>query len=842
MLSVLNISAQKIIKSLNDGWSFRYPDDTKWTSVNLPHTYNEDAYRTKDYYKGKGEYFLNLKMPDIDKSRRYFIKFDAVNKSALLCVNDSVAIDHAGGYSAFCQDITPYIKNDDNKIFVTVDNSRRDVPPLSADFTFWGGIYRDVWLISTPLQHFDLCDNASSGIYVTPLNVSENSAGLKVKSRIKNDDKISTDVRLVMTLNDKSGKEVSSKTKNIKLEPNRIAVIETDLPEIQNPNLWSPENPYLYSLTAKIIDSKSGKTIDSSTIPAGFRWFSFDGDKGFKLNGRHYKLRGINRHQDLSPVGVSLDDEAHRRDIRLLKDLGCNFVRLAHYQQDDAILDECDRLGLIVWEEIPVVNMVPDENGFDDVCETNLVEMIRQHYNHPSVMIWGYMNEILLRAPSDKSNEWDAAKTRITNLANRLEKKLKEEDPNRASVMAFHGTNRYNTVGLDITDVQGWNLYQGWYGGDLSGFERYLENQHSRYPHRSLIVSEWGAGSDRRLHSNLPEPFDFSIEYQQKYIEHYLPYIEQNDYISGGAYWNFIDFNVAERQESLPRVNNKGLFYNNRKPKDVAYYFKSMWRDDIPVVHLAVNDRESVVCDDDSLTAIKIYSNCPDVELYVNGISHGVKPTVNCHAIFNVNLPEGQSKLLAKGNMRDVTETDVATVNRSKLPDLSAGETFAINVGSNCDFTSEINGQTWLTDRPYESGKWGYLNGKKRSTTSEIFNTLDGPLYQTMMEDITDYRIDAPVGRYEVELLFTDINQSGNNSPYLLGHDSNSGKTGDIIRMSIEICDKIVDPDFSPSELSGFQHAVRKKYIVENTTGSIHIHLIPLTGKTTLSALTARKL
>ena len=192
--------------------------------------------------------------------------------------------------------------------------------------------------------------------------------------------------------------------------------------------------------------------------------------------------------------------------------------------------------------------------------------------------------------------------------------------------------------------------------------------------------------------------------------------------------------------------------------------------------------------------------------------------------------------------MRDVTETDVATVNRSKLPDLSAGETFAINVGSNCDFTSEINGQTWLTDRPYESGKWGYLNGKKRSTTSEIFNTLDGPLYQTMMEDITDYRIDAPVGRYEVELLFTDINQSGNNSPYLLGHDSNSGKTGDIIRMSIEICDKIVDPDFSPSELSGFQHAVRKKYIVENTTGSIHIHLIPLTGKTTLSALTARKL
>lgn len=841
MLFVFSVSAQKSVESINDGWSFRFPNQTEWSTVSLPHTYNSDAYFSRDYYKGKGEYIRNLKVLDVDSSRRYFLKIDAANKAAKLSVNGNELVDHLGGYSAFSCDITSCLKSGDNEIRIIVDNSRIDIAPLSADFTFWGGIYRDAWFISTPLLHFDLCDYATSGVYVTPIKVSEESASLNIKSRLVNDGLEVADMRLVLTLRNRSGKDVATETKAVRLKPGESTVVESEIHEISRPELWSPEEPNLYSLSANIVDLQTNQTVDRTVVNVGFRWFSFDGKEGFKLNGRPYKLRGINRHQDMEPLGFALDDEAHRRDIRLLKDLGCNFVRLAHYQQDDAILDECDRLGLIVWEEIPVVNMVPDVVGFDDNCELNLVEMIRQHYNHPSVMMWGYMNEILLRAPSDNLREWESVRERILTLANRLEKKLKDEDSTRASVMAFHGSDRYNKIGLDITDVQGWNLYHGWYGGDISGFEKYLENQHRLYPDRSLIVSEWGAGSDKRLHSVNPMPFDFSIEYQQKYIEHYLPYMEKNDYISGGAYWNFIDFNVAERQESMPRVNNKGIFYNNRQPKDVAYYFKSVWRQDIPVVHIAVRDRGTVICENDSVTAIKIYSNCSEVELLVNGISHGRKPTVNCNAVFEVMLAEGESTLSACGKKDGVEYTDVTVITRRTLPNLAIGETLSVNIGSNCDFTSVINGQIWLADRPYENGKFGYTDGKSRSVTSEIFNTVDGPLFQTMLEGITDYRIDAPIGQYEVELLFTDINMSGNNSPYLLGHDSKRISDESTVRMSVDICGKIVDQDFAPSESGGF-HAVRKKYIVDNLNGLIRIHLTPISGKTLLSGVSVRKI
>lgn len=839
----LTVSAQRAVRSLNDGWSFRYPDREEWTSVAIPHTYNSDAYQTKNYYKGVGEYLLNLKMPEIDRSRRYFLKFDAANKASELSVNGAPTMTHAGGYSSFCYDVTHLVRKGENEIRILVDNSCKNVAPQSADFTFWGGLYRDVWLISTELQHFDLCDNASSGVYVSPMDVSREKASLKVNSRLVNDDREAADIKLLVSLRDASGNQVACETKNVRLSAAGTTVVESFLPEIENPDLWTPETPTLYSLSVSLVDARSGRKLDKAEVPVGFRWFSFDGPEGFKLNGKPYKLRGINRHQDLAPLGVALDDETHRRDMRLLKDLGCNFVRLAHYQQDDAVLDECDRIGLIVWEEIPVVNMVPDEEGFGDNCEKNLVEMIRQHYNHPSVMMWGYMNEILLRAPSGDSPEWPGAESRILSLAGRLERKLKEEDPSRASVMAFHGSDRYNKIGLAITDVQGWNLYQGWYGGDLSGFERFLEEQHTRYPERSLIVSEWGAGSDARLHSTKPVPFDFSIEYQQKYIEHYLPYMEKSDYISGGAYWNFIDFNVAERQESMPRVNNKGLFYNNRQPKDVAYYFKSMWRHDIPVVHIAVRDRKTVVCGDDSMVCIKVYSNCPTVELSVNGVPQGSRPTSNCHALFEVMLPQGVSTLSAHGKLGEKICGDVATITRERLPDIARGETLAINVGSDCDFTSSVNVQTWLADRRYEEGKWGYVNGKRRSTTSEIFNTYDTPLYQTMLEGVTDYRIDAPAGRYEVELLVTDINKSGDNSPYLLGRGSDdTSKESNLVRMTVEICGKVVDRDFAPSESGGFQHGVRRKYIVDNPDESISIRLTSISGMTLLSGLSVRKI
>ncbi|MCO7112106.1 hypothetical protein NIB75_04975 [Bacteroides uniformis] len=341
--------------------------------------------------------------------------------------------------------------------------------------------------------------------------------------------------------------------------------------------MWTPQTPRLYRVETTLRNRKTKTLLDQSNHYTAFRWFRFDGDEGFFLNGKPYKLRGICRHQDQKPIGPALTDEMHRRDFLLMKEMGANFIRISHYPQDDALLEMCDKLGMLAWEEIPIIDIVPNTPGYGDNCERNLREMIRQHYNHPSIITWGYMNEILLVTQRKYKTEAELKPVleRTLALANRLERVLKEEDSTRISTMAFHGSNSYNETGLSkITDIVGWNLYQGWYGGDLTGFEKFLAQQHQNHPTHPMIVSEYGAGSDKRLHSLHPRAFDFSIEYQQKYLEHYLPVLEDTPYICGGTHWNFIDFSSALRDESMPRINNKGLVYADRTPKDVYHYYR----------------------------------------------------------------------------------------------------------------------------------------------------------------------------------------------------------------------------------------------------------------------------
>ena len=583
------LPAQREVKSINDSWEFRMPAEEQWTRVNLPHTYNLDAYHNRDYYRGEGLYRRTLVVPEVEHGRRYYLKFDAASKAAEVRLNGQPVGNHAGGYTAFTLDITDHIQRE-NQLEVTVDNGRKDITPISADFTFWGGIYRDVWLVSVPDCHFNMGNMGSGGVFVTTPEVSAERAVLTVRSEVTNDAPEVCTLEVHNRLYDPQGRLLQTERQKVRLKAGETRSVECTPDAVEQPSLWSPESPSLYVLETALVDPKTGRELDKQTNKVGFRWFSFDGNKGFFLNGKPYKLRGVNRHQDQWPVGVALDDEGHRRDVRLMKELGCNFVRISHYPQDDAVLELCDELGLLAWEEIPIINIVPDTPGYADNCELNLREMIRQHYNHPSVIAWGYMNEILLTVPAPNKPEWPACRERTIALAQRLEKALKEEDAARASVMAFNMTNLYHEMGLDLVDVVGWNLYHGWYVDRLEDFNAWCEDQHTRYPQLPMIISEWGAGSDRRLHTTNDYAFDFSIEYQQTYVEHYLPYIEKKEWISGCAYWNFIDFNVAARQESMPRVNNKGLFYNDRTPKDVAYYFKAMWREDIPVLHIASRD------------------------------------------------------------------------------------------------------------------------------------------------------------------------------------------------------------------------------------------------------------
>lgn len=840
MFVVTSLQAQREMKTINDNWEFRKSIDESWESVNLPHTFNIDAYQQRNYYQGKGFYRRTLVLPEIVAERRYYMKIDAASKAANIRVNGKEVGSHVGGYTACIVDITEYIRKE-NLIEITVDNGRKDITPISADFTFWGGIYRDVWLISTPKQHFNMSNMGSDGIFISTPVVNEKRGVLKVKCEVTNDSHESSILEVRSAIYSPQGKLLQTIKQKQKLKSGETYIFENTSGAIESPDLWSPETPSLYLVKTTLVDPKSGKLLDEKNHKVGFRWFTFDGSKGFFLNGKSYKLRGLNRHQDQAPAGVALDDEAHRRDIFLMKELGCNFIRISHFPQDDAILEMCDELGLLAWEEIPIINIVPNTPGYDDNCEYNLREMIRQHYNHSSVITWGYMNEILLTAPSIGKPEWLACKERTVNLAQRLEAVLKEEDPGRASVMAFNMTNLYNEIGLNLVDVVGWNLYHGWYVDKLKDFNAWCEDQHRRYPDQPMIISEWGAGSDKRLHSTQGRAFDFSIEYQQTYIEHYLPFIENTEWISGCAYWNFIDFNVAARQESMPRVNNKGLAYNNRIWKDVAYYFKAMWRKDIPVIRIASRDWEMRTGEINKPQSIKIYSNMPEVELFINGQSIGCQKIANCHTVFNVILPEGISVLMTQGIKNGKTVQDAMTIQFKSLPNIAEGDELAINVGSNCYFTSDISNLTWLPDQPYTAGGWGYIGGKAHSTTSEIYNTLDGPIYQTWREGNWSYKIDAPIGEYEIELLIADVTKPAAQLANLLNKNKEEKHSGET-RFHISICGKQVETNFSPIDGGKHRTAFKRRYIIRNEHDHIVISAGAVKGEPFLAGIKVRKL
>ena len=453
-------------------------NDNDWISVHVPHTWNLEAYTEKNYYRGISWYRKCLVVPSTWTGKQIFLKLDAVSKAAVIFVNGKKIGEHIGGYTACTFNVTPYFSESSvNTLAIRVDNARQDIPPISGDFTFFGGIYRDVWLTAVPAQHFNLTNQASAGIFITTPVVSAEQGTIAIKSEIKNDALEKVTMELIYSIYRPDGAFLQKGKKKVQLKGGETRVVQQESEPILQPQLWTPETPYLYKVKMELTNPVTGEVVDYSEHYTAFRWYRFDGKEGFFLNGKPYKLRGVCRHQDQKPIGVALTDEMHRRDFLLMKEMGANFIRISHYPQDDALLEMCDKLGMLAWEEIPVIDIVPDTPGYGDHCERNLREMIRQHYNHPSIIMWGYMNEILLVTQRRYKTEEDQKPVleRTLALAERLEKALKEEDDTRLSTMAFHGSNSYNEVGLSrITDIVGWNLYSGWYGGDLTGFEHYL--------------------------------------------------------------------------------------------------------------------------------------------------------------------------------------------------------------------------------------------------------------------------------------------------------------------------------------------------------------------------------
>ena len=674
--------------TLNDGWRFAYEpagepaapgfDDAGWQRVALPHTWNaEDAFdKTEGYRRGTGWYRKPLRLDPALRGKRLFLYFEGANQVAEVFVNGQRMGTHVGGYTAFAFDVTDAVAFDaPNTLAVRVDNRHHDdIPPLNADFTFYGGIYRDVWLIATDLLHVDLLDHASPGVYLDTPHLAEGDPTIRLHTRITNDSTEPAEVTVVHWLLDAEGGDVARVSEPITV-PGSSTLEQTQTMAVETPRLWSPSDPYVYRVVTEI--KRNGASIDAVTNPLGFRWMSADGN-GFYLNGAPLALHGTNRHQDHAGLGNALPDAYHRRDVQIVKDTGFNFLRLAHYPQDPAVLDATDALGLAVWEEIPVVNVITMSESFAANAERMLVEMIRQHYNHPSIVMWGYMNEVLLRMPNPLPNGYVAA---VRGLAERLDATAKREDPHRLTAMAFSNGEVVMDSGMqDIADVFGMNLYFGWYYDDFAALGPFLDSLHVAHPDRPLMISEYGAGTDERVHSTAPRAFDFSVEWGAAFHRASFRQILDRDYLVGSAVWNQFDFGSSGRQDTKNAINQKGLYFFDRTPKDIAYWYRAVLTDE-PVLHIErEHTHRADGPSDDLQQQVRVYANQPEVELLHDGVSLGVQKPENATSVWNVDLHDGFNRFVA--HSADGIATDAVVIEYEWQEDCFASPHPCVSAGN----------------------------------------------------------------------------------------------------------------------------------------------------------------
>jgi beta-galactosidase len=514
---------------------------------------------------------------------------------------------------------------------------------------------------------------------------------------------------------------------------------------------------------------------DRVTNPLGFRWYHFDPQRGFFLNGAKLVLHGTNRHQDYAGLGSALSNDLHGRDMELIKEMGANFVRLAHYPQDPAVLAAADRLGLLVWEEIPVVNYITPGPEFTQNAETMLRDMIRQHYNHPSVILWGIMNESLLYGGTGSrvAVHSDTAYVHsVRALAEALNATAHAEDSTRRTVMAIHESEDYDRWGIaGVTDVLGVNLYKGWYSGVFSDFGALLDARHRDHPQQVVVVSEYGAGTDQRLNSLHPERFDFSGNWQRLYHETHLRQIDARPWLGGTAIWNEFDFSQPHKGYSLPNRNQKGMVTWDRRPKDVYYLYKANWNDE-PMVRVASHDWADRIGVDSGTAGgaarvasqpVDVYSNLARVELVVNGRSLGVRVPDDVHkATWDVAFAPGENVVEARGEKAGKAYADRVVIHFATYPARLADTSFrelGVNVGTEAQF-ADGTGLPWAGDQPFRPGSFGHEGGSAKRTGAIITGTEQVPLFITYQEGLTGYRFDVPDGEYEVEMLFAEAKET----------------------------------------------------------------------------------
>lgn len=607
---------------LMKGWYFTGRDGAE-VQVDLPHTWNaiDGQDGGNDYYRGTCSYRTTFPAPEFDReAQRVYLEFQGVNASAHVKLNGQDVMSHDGGYSTFRADVTDMLQNE-NSLEVSVDNSVNDrVYPQKADFTFYGGIYRDVLLRIVSKEHFDMDHFGGNGVKITP--TVDGKAG-----------KIHTEcfhsvqgAQVEVTLYDAAGQAVAAGAgKDITLT----------IPEV---HLWDGvEDPYMY--TAAAVLTVDGEAKDRVEVPFGVRTFKVDPKKGFFLNGRPYPLHGVSRHQDRRGIGNALTKEHHREDMEMIREIGANTVRLAHYQHDQYFYDLCDQYGMIVWAEIPYIS--EHMPGGRENTISQMKELIVQNYNHPSIVTWGVSNEITI-STKDKKDMLDNHHV-LNDLCHKM-------DPTRPTTLACYAMcGPFNKV-AHITDLVSWNLYLGWYVPGLFLNDWWISFFHKVYPNRCLGYSEYGCEGMPNLHSSSPRRGDHTEEYQSIYHEFMLECFKRHPYMWSTHVWNMFDFAADARdQGGEPGMNHKGLVTFDRKTKkDSFYIYKAYWSNE-PFVHLC---SKRYVDRAEAVTSVKVYTNQKHVALYVNGKLAEEK---DGDKVFEFKIPlEGEVKIEAvAGELKD---------------------------------------------------------------------------------------------------------------------------------------------------------------------------------------------
>ena len=646
MLYGMSMFAQRQDILLNNDWNFRFSHQVqKGTEVrvDLPHTWNaQDALSGKiDYKRGIGNYEKNLFIRPEWKGKRLFIRFEGVNNIADVFINRRHIGEHRGGYGAFIFEITRKVEyGKENSILVRVNNGEQlDIMPLVGDFNFYGGIYRDVHLLITDETCISPLDYASPGVRLIQDSVSHRYAKVRAIVDLSNGSSGNQEVELNVRLLD-GQRVVKEGTKNVNLSGNEVMQQELTF-EIDQPHLWNGrQDPFLYQ--AEVTLFRNGQMVDRVTQPLGLRFYRIDPDKGFFLNRKHLPLQGVCRHQDRSEVGNALRPQHHEEDVALMLEMGVNAVRLAHYPQATYFYDLMDKNGIIVWAEIPFVGPGGyNDKGFVDLPafrangKEQLKELIRQHYNHPSICVWGLFNE--LTELGDNPVEYIKE---LNVLAH-------QEDTTRPTTSASNQMGDLNF----ITDAIAWNRYDGWYGGTPADLGKWLDRMHKDHPEICIAISEYGAGASiyhqqDSLVKTVPTSWWHPENWQTYYHIENWKTISSRPYVWGSFVWNMFDFGAAHRTEGdRPGINDKGLVTFDRKVrKDAFYFYKANWNREEPMLYLT-GKRNTVRTQ--RLQTITAFTNLSGAELFVNGKSYG-KAIPDSYAILewkNVELEPGENEI-----------------------------------------------------------------------------------------------------------------------------------------------------------------------------------------------------